>query len=101
MKVTPSNLIFHELIGLNAEVIRSSNQYMVNVKGRVVDESRNLIVLETGDMLEKKIPKHGSVFAFEVPDHSVNHIKRVMISGEVLLSQPENRIKNIKKIRMR
>ncbi len=101
MKVMPSNLIFHELIGLNVEVIRSTNQSMVNIKGRVIDETRNLIVIETGDMFEKKIPKNGNVFAFDVYDHSTSTNKRVMISGNVLLSQPENRIKNIKKIRMR
>ena len=52
-------------------------------------------------MGEKMVPKKGTVFIFHVPSHSADQDQRVIIDGKLLLSQPENRIKNLKKIRMR
>jgi ribonuclease P protein subunit POP4 len=96
-----SNLIFHELIGLVTEIIESTNPTLNNIKGRVVDETRNMLVIETEDMGEKMVPKKGTVFIFHVPSHSADQDQRVITDGKLLLSQPENRVKNLKKIRMR
>jgi ribonuclease P protein subunit POP4 len=94
-------LIFHELIGLVTEIIGSTNPKLNNIKGRVVDESRNMLVIETEDMEEKMVPKQGTTFLFHLPSHSADQDQRVKIDGKLLLSQPENRVKNIRKIRMR
>ncbi|WP_440953806.1 ribonuclease P protein component 1 [Methanococcoides sp. FTZ1] len=83
------------------EVIESTNPTLYNIKGRVVDESRNMIVIETEDMNLKKIPKQGTTFVFHLSSHSADQDQRVKIDGKLLLSQPENRVKNIRKIRMR
>ena len=53
------NLRKHELIGLEVEVLHATDPSQAHVRGRVVDETRNTLVLEIqGD--EKRIPKHGS-----------------------------------------
>ncbi|MGM0770632.1 MAG: ribonuclease P protein component 1 [Halobacteriota archaeon] len=101
MEASASNLLFHELIGLVTEIIESTNPTLYNIKGKVVDESRNMLVIETEDMNEKKVPKMGSTFIFHLPSHSADQDQRVKINGKLLLSQPENRVKNIRKIRMR
>ncbi|WP_445476171.1 ribonuclease P protein component 1 [Methanococcoides methylutens] len=101
MEASASNLIFHELIGLVTEIIESKNPTLNNIKGRVVDETRNMLVIETEDMNEKMVPKQGTTFVFYVPSHSADQDQRVIINGKLLLSQPENRVKNIRKIRMR
>jgi len=98
VKISPSNLIFHEIIGLNVQIQDSSNKYNIGIDGRVVDETQNTVVIET-DKGEKRIQKKGTKFVFQIHYNSIP--KKVQVEGNLLHSQPENRIKNIMKIRMR
>ncbi|MEM5778518.1 MAG: ribonuclease P protein component 1 [Candidatus Aenigmatarchaeota archaeon] len=85
--ITPRNLIRHELIGLNIEVFNSTNKFQVGIKGIVVDETKNTIIIESKNGL-KKIQKKGAVFIFTIPNG-----KKVKIKGEKILARPEERIK--------
>ena len=87
MDLTPENLIYHELIGLPVEV--DSTGY--RLEGLVVDETRNMLVIETASG-DKKIPKDAGAFIFTLPDG-----RRVKVLGTLLRSQPENRIPKRKK----
>ena len=100
MELSPSNLIFHELIGLVTEVVDSTNLNMIDIRGKVVDETRNTLILETeSSVREKMVPKANNTFVFQLPVRSAGKysIKHVKVKGTLLLSQPENRIKNIRK----
>jgi ribonuclease P protein subunit POP4 len=88
MKLTPNNLVQHELIGLQVRVAESSNPFAAGLAGTVVDESRNMLVIETDKGVEKKLPKAGNRFVFTVPDGP-----RVRVKGERLIARPEDRIK--------
>jgi len=93
MRLTPQNIIHHELIGLDTKVVDSTNRSLIGIEGRIVDETKNLLTIET-DAQEKKIPKSCSSFIFTIP--SVDG-KRYLpltlkVDGRLLLSQPENRI---------
>ncbi len=95
MKLVPHNIIHHELIGLDIRVVESTNNSLCGVEGRIVDETRNMFTVETGDR-EKMIPKSGSSFIFTIPLRT-NEGKRylpsnIKVDGRLLLSQPENRI---------
>jgi ribonuclease P protein subunit POP4 len=81
MDITPENLIYHELIGLPVEVISATA-----MKGIVVDETRNMLVIQVNGA-DKKIPKDAASFIFTLPDG-----RRVKVLGDLLRSQPENRI---------
>ncbi|MGP8321067.1 MAG: ribonuclease P protein component 1 [Methanosarcinaceae archaeon] len=103
LDITPSNLIYHELIGLIVRVADSTNPTLVDIRGKVVDETRNTLILETDGAREIVVPKTGTIFVFQIPTrlaggHDVKHVK---VYGTLLLSQPENRIKNIRKNNMR
>jgi len=87
MPITPRNLVRHELIGLEVEVAESSNRCQVGIKGRVVDESRQMLVIETSKG-EKKIEKKSAVFIFKLPSGV-----RVQVDGKLLVGRPEDRIK--------
>lgn len=84
--ISRQNLACHEWIGLEARVAESSDLGRVGLKGRIVDETKNLVVIETGNG-EKKMPK--------------KEVKLVVSLGneEVLLDcsgfeqRPEDRIK--------
>src|SRR5690606_6284700 len=103
VEISAYNLIFHELIGLFTEVINSNNPSLEKIRGKVVGETKNMLIVETYDYNEKMVPKSGSTFLFHIPllrgDTRVT--EQVKVNGNLLLSQPENRIKNIRKIRMR
>lgn len=81
------NILRHEFIGLQCEVIASRNKCQVGIKGKVVDETRNTLLLETKRGL-KRIEKEGRIFRFWLEDGSV-----VDVNGSYLLARPEDRIK--------
>ncbi len=84
--MTPESLTRHELIGLWVEVADSTNPCLSGIFGRVVDETRNTLVVETENG-EKRVPKACAKFTFTLPDG-----RRARVDGLVLESLPENRI---------
>lgn len=61
--ITKKNLLYSTFIGLEVEIINSSQRSLIGLKGKVVDETKNLIVIETKEK-EVKIPKVSSTFRF-------------------------------------
>jgi len=85
--ISAKNLIRHELIGLDVEVVGSTNKFHVGIKGLVVDETKNLLIIETRKGI-KKIQKKGAKFIFTIPDG-----KKVKVNGTKIVVRPEERIK--------
>jgi ribonuclease P protein subunit POP4 len=85
--ITEKNLVRHELIGLEVEVRKSTNKSQIGIKGRVIDETYNMLVIET-EKGEKKVEKKSCVFVFKLPNG-----KKVEVEGWVLVGGPEDRIK--------
>jgi ribonuclease P protein subunit POP4 len=88
MRLTPSNLLRHELIGLRLNVDESSNSTVRGLRGTVIDETRNMLVIENERRNEKRVPKAGNRFIFELDDGTL-----VRVKGDRLISRPEDRIK--------
>ena len=96
MKITPHNLLQHELIGLRTEVEDGGNRNVRGLCGTIVDETRNMLVIENEHRKEKKIPKAGNILIFELPkdeDASRKTGMKVRVRGDMLVSRPEDRIK--------
>jgi ribonuclease P protein subunit POP4 len=85
--ITPKNLIKHELIGLEVEIVDSTNKFQIGLKGLVVDETKNTLTIETEKGI-KKIQKKGSVFIFKISSE-----KKVKVSGNKIAVRPEDRLK--------
>ena len=85
--ITSRNLVHHEFIGLNVHATSKNNESL-NLKGTIIDETKNTIRIETQNNAEKVIPKKGSIFVFELPNG-----EKVEINGEILSIRPEDRIK--------
>lgn len=85
--ITGRNLIRHELIGLNVEIIDSSNKFHVGIKGMVVNETKNLLIIETKKDL-KRIQKKGTKFVFTIPNG-----RKFKVNGTRITARPEDRIK--------
>jgi ribonuclease P protein subunit POP4 len=85
--ITAKNLVRHELIGLPVEVVESSNKFQIGIKGKVVDETKNLLIIESEKEL-KKIQKSESKFIFKIPSG-----KKIKVDGKIIVARPEDRIK--------
>ncbi len=84
--ITPKNLIRHELIGLDAKVVDSTNKSNVGIEGIIVDETKEMLAIKTKGKI-KKIAKKNSTFMFKVDG------KKVKVDGKRIVAKPENRIK--------
>ena len=79
------NLRKHELIGLRVEVLGATDPTQVHLAGRVVDETRNLLVVEVAGAT-KRIPKQGARFRFDVEGG-------IEVDGDDIRFRPEDRVK--------
>ena len=86
-RITPQNILRHELIGLNARVSWSKDPTIRGMRGRVVDESKNMLVLVGGGQI-RRIPKDVATFRFKLDNGTL-----VDVDGLRLLARPENRLK--------
>jgi len=87
MKVTPKNLVRHELVGMNAHIVESKDPSLLCRRGTIVDESKETIRLDTGDG-EIMTPKSVCVFGLRLPGGELVHIDGCLLRG-----RPEERLK--------
>jgi len=85
--INEKNFLCHELIGLKAKIIESTDTGRVGVLGRIVDETMNLLVIETKNR-ELKIPKKEVVLRLWLPNK-----KTVQVQGSKIIYRPEDRVK--------
>lgn len=78
----------HELIGITIEVVDAQNKSLIGIKGRVVEETKNMLVLDNG----KKMIKDQVRLKMKINN------KNIEIDGRILVGRPEDRIKKIRKI---
>jgi ribonuclease P protein subunit POP4 len=86
-EVNPFNLVRHELIGLEAKIVKSTNRQIIGLKGRVVDETRNTLTVRSGGR-DLKIPKNIVQIRFYLPGGEM-----VDVDGEIIQARPEERVK--------
>jgi ribonuclease P protein subunit POP4 len=91
--LTPQNLIRHELIGLELTVVGSMNSCSIGLCGRVIDETRNTIIISQGES-RKVIPKATACFRFTLPSGV-----KVDVDGIRIVGEPENRVKKRTEVR--
>ncbi|MFN3527826.1 MAG: ribonuclease P protein component 1 [Candidatus Altarchaeaceae archaeon] len=86
------NILRHEIIGLYVKVVKASCLGYLK-SGKIIDETKNMIVIETDEKEIKKLPKRDIVLQMTLDDSSI-----VEISGKLLIGRPEERIKKKYKI---
>ena len=83
--ISPQNVIRHELIGLDVLVSGASNPLHRGICGRIIDETKNLVVIMTLTGV-KRIPKMHTRFQLHFGSRIVE------IDGSVMALAPEKRI---------
>ncbi len=84
--ISSQNVLRHELIGLDVLVSGAANPLHRGICGRIIDETKNLLVIETLNGV-KRIPKMHSRFQLHLPGSRI-----VEIDGSVMALAPEKRI---------
>lgn len=87
MPIMEENLLQHELIGLRAKIVQSTNPSLMNKEGIIVDETRNTLVLKENESL-KTIPKREVRLCLNLPEG-----KKVKVDGRKLIARAEDRVK--------
>ncbi len=95
--LTAKNIHRHELIGLNVEIIKSTDKNLIGMQGCIVDETKQMLVIDligsksnTTASRRVSIEKKNSSFRFQLPNEEL-----VDVDGSLLNSKSENRIKNV------
>jgi ribonuclease P protein subunit POP4 len=84
--ITKKNLLNHELIGLNAEVMNTP------IRGVIIDETKNTLLIRTkkGD---KMVPKQKNEFKIRIGKETR------IVKGDVILQRPYDRLKKKYKVK--
>jgi len=86
---TNQNILYHTFIGLDVEVINASARELIGKKGKIIDETKNLIVIEKNGK-EIKIQKVACEFLFHLEDGT-----NFAIEGRKIAFRPEERAKKL------
>jgi ribonuclease P protein subunit POP4 len=84
----PQEVIRHELIGLEVEVHDAGNKSLIGIKGKVVDETKNMLEIQTKHGT-KSIIKDQAILDFIIEG------KKVRVDGKILTKRPEERTKKV------
>jgi ribonuclease P protein subunit POP4 len=87
MSITKQNVFRHELIGLKAKVIGSSDPGLLGASGKIIDETKETLVVEVKGA-PKVIPKSSSKFQIGLPSGG-----EVVVPGRRILGRPEDRVR--------
>ena len=63
--ITEQNILLHELVGLEAKVIESTNKDVVGLHGTILDETKSMLILDTKKGI-KKIQKDHNKWKFSL-----------------------------------
>lgn len=84
------DVLKYELIGLDVEIKDSKNESLIGLRGKIVDETKNTVLIETGrgkKKRTKKVLKEQASFTLQIGS------KKIQVEGSLLLGRPEERLK--------
>jgi len=80
-----NNIIKHELIGLKAEIVDSRNKANIGIKGKIIDETKNTIIIEHKSK-KKRLFKSNITIALKIKNRTIQ------INGKLLIKKPKDRL---------
>jgi ribonuclease P protein subunit POP4 len=75
-----------EFIGSDVEIIESKNKSLIGLKGKIVDETRNMFIVKCKEKM-KKILKDQVRLKIDLPEGEIE------VDGKLLVGRPEDRLK--------
>jgi ribonuclease P protein subunit POP4 len=84
--ITQQNVVNHELVGLDAQILESTNKTFIGLFGKVIDETKSMLVIDT-KRGTKMVSKQHNKWKFTLGDQDFT------IDGNMISKRPEDRIK--------
>ncbi|NIM25195.1 MAG: ribonuclease P protein subunit [Nitrososphaeria archaeon] len=83
--ITADNILQHEFIGLQTEIIHSTNPQLVGLNGTITNETKSMIQLETKKGI-KLIPKSINTWKFNLNNQNID------VDGTKIHKRPFDRL---------
>ena len=83
--ITADNISSHEFIGLDTEIIQSTNPQVIGLNGRIINETKSMFTINTENGV-KSIAKSTNDWKFSIQN------KDVIIDGSKIAKRPFDRI---------
>jgi len=83
--ITADNITSHEFIGLNTEIVESTNQQVIGLNGRIENETKSMFTINTENGM-RSIAKSTSNWKFSIDDSDV------IVEGSKIAKRPFDRI---------
>lgn len=91
MRVTPRNILRHELIGLKVRVLSYPDPALVGTEGTVADETQKTFLIRTQYGRLIRVLKENGVFEFQLPTG-----EKVILRGDLVVGRPAERLKKLR-----
>jgi ribonuclease P protein subunit POP4 len=89
MTVTPKNVLTHEIIGLFAKIVESSDPTLQGISGTIVFETKNMISIRKGSIVRQAAKRTAKKIKLQTDSGAC------FISGSRLIGRPEDRISRL------
>ena len=83
--ITAETILRHEFIGLNTEIINSTNRQVIGLNGTIINETKSMFTINTQKGM-KNIPKATNEWRFSIQG------KETVIDGSKIAKRPFERI---------
>jgi ribonuclease P protein subunit POP4 len=83
--ITADTISRHEFIGLETQIVNSSNQQVIGLNGTIINETKSMFIINTQKGI-KKIPKSTNEWKFSIQG------KESIVNGSKIAKRPFERI---------
>ncbi|MEK9682651.1 MAG: ribonuclease P protein subunit [Nitrosopumilus sp.] len=83
--ITADNITSHEFIGLNTEIVESTNQQVIGLNGRIENETKSMFTINTENGI-RSIAKSTSNWKFSIDNNDI------IVEGSKIAKRPFDRI---------
>jgi ribonuclease P protein subunit POP4 len=83
--ITSDNIHSHEFIGLDTEIVQSTNPQVIGLNGRIINETKSMFTINTENGV-KSIAKSTNDWKFSIQN------KDVIVDGSKIAKRPFDRL---------
>ena len=83
--ITADNIRSHEFIGLDTEIVQSTNPQVIGLNGRIINETKSMFTINTENGV-KSIAKSTNDWKFSIQN------KDVIVDGSKIAKRPFDRL---------
>jgi ribonuclease P protein subunit POP4 len=89
--ITAKNILLHEIVGMQASIEECSDPRVINLEGRIIYETKNMITIRTDNGCKRSIAKAvARKIRISTPNGSC-----CFISGSSLRGRPQDRMSRL------